>query len=66
MNDKVTYMKALRTGRSKEAPIRNTAPGKTSMVDLYTFVYKGTNIKGIMFSDNPNIEFTLPEKIHKQ
>lgn len=58
-------MKALRAGSNKKAPMRNTAPGKTSMVALYTFEYNGTNTKGMRFSDNPKTEFTLPENIIK-
>lgn len=44
------------------APSRNTAPGSTFSVAIYTLEYRGPYTKGIIASANPKSEFTLPEK----
>lgn len=55
-----TYKNTPTAGVVIVAPMRKTAPGRTSIVAVYTVVYKGTYNKGIKFSVKPNIEFTLP------
>lgn len=57
-----TYTKTTTAGSVMAAPSRNTAPGNTSIVAVYTWVYSGTYANGIRFSVRPMIEFTFPVK----
>lgn len=59
---KITYPNIATAGTVMAAPSRNTAPGSTVSVAIYTREYSGPYTSGIMASARPNKEFTLPAR----
>lgn len=47
-------------GSVRPHPIKNTAPGRTSIVAIYTLVYRGPYTRGNVASVRPRRELILP------